>query len=89
MRTVRLLDRQKRGAFEERTICGLKVEKGVPIPPHIVHPKTGLKAALCAMEIGESLVYPKMPSGTLGKIKDRKFSTRKLVDGNFRIWRIK
>lgn len=71
------------------------IEKGLQIPatPH----RSGLAAALRAMEVGDSVMVPGKKPSALGAqianirnqpdMQDRKYTTR-TVDGGVRIWRI-
>lgn len=64
----------------------IQIEQSIPIPARSRHP---LGAALGTMEIGESFLMDKQPNGaSLAYHKPRKFMTRKVEGGGYRVWRI-
>lgn len=71
----------------------LKIETGVPIPPHGREGSGHVQVALRALKLGQSVVLPVKSPGNAytaaGKyIGKGKFTVRQ-VDGGFRVWRIK
>lgn len=83
LRTVSLLDREPGKAYESREVAGVKLEKGIPLPPRV----TGkIDAALMALEIGESFEHTAR-MGTRKKLHPKKFVMRKQPNGKYRVWR--
>ena len=86
-RRVMLLDRAPgQAAPEFKSVRGVRIEKGVPIPR--THQIGKLKAIMLAMEVGESFVSEKRSKlDGKAKLPGREFTSRRLADGRFRIWR--
>lgn len=82
VRTIRKLD----DLPEIKTIRGVVIEKGVPIPRK--QPVGRLDEVLLTMEVGESFVHTSR-LGSRRKLKERVFTTRQLGPKKFRIWRMK
>lgn len=85
VRTVKLLDREPgKPGTEERRVGDVLIEKGVPVPSLS---RVGLKAALTALEPGESFVWPRRISSRSLAIYSGRSFTQRSVGGKFRIWR--
>jgi hypothetical protein len=84
VRTIRKLD----GLPEIKTVRGVKIEQGIPIPG--THANYGKwKKVLMAMEVGESFFDVKRRKlDGKDKIPGRDYTTRR-VSGGFRVWRTK
>ena len=82
IRTVRRLDETS----ETKEVYGIRIDKGVPIPSR--QPTGRVDAALLALEVGESFVHTARV-GTRLKVRDKRFTQRRLPDGRYRIWRTK
>lgn len=87
VRTIHRLDRLPGGATESRALHGVVIEKGIPIPTTNRPGRPGrLMEVLMTLEVGESFLHinrvrqRNMP-------KDRKFTTRRLAVGKYRVWR--
>lgn len=87
LRTVRKLD----GLPEQKTVRGIVIEKGLPIPPQNANRLTPGMAACLALEVGESFVYS--TRGVLQakhiKATGREFAAREIAKNRYRIWRTK
>lgn len=84
VRTVHLLDRAPGKPLETREVAGIKIDKGIPLPPRLVGK---IDAALMAMEVGESFEHTAR-IGTRKRLKGKKFTVRSQPNGKFRVWRL-
>lgn len=68
------------------------IEKGIPIPPP-AGGKTGLRAILGGMEVGDSFLLPKEKRAGLFTYfrmeQDKKFTSRTVSETEVRVWRVK
>lgn len=92
VRTVRLTDRRLgEPSNETREVAGYVIEKHVPLPKPAGHPSPLVKVLL-AMEVGDSIVHRRRPNTATHskpvKKSGRTFTSRRLADGRYRIWRI-
>ena len=76
----------------------IKIEKNIPLPRKYTgegRPKSPIRVALEAMEVGDSFEGTEANRKYVGaisctyRLKGRKFTSRKTGDDKFRIWRIK
>lgn len=81
LRTVRKLD----GLPEVKEVCGVVIERGVPLPRR--SPLGRLDAILAALEVGESFVHPNR-AYIRTKQGSKVFTARKIHGGKYRIWRM-
>ena len=72
----------------------IKIEKGIPVQRASVKRNTGLCAAMRAMEVGDSFVYPLHLRTSITAtqcqteaLKARTFVTRKISATDLRTWR--
>jgi hypothetical protein len=68
------------------------IEKGVPIPPP-AGGKTGLRAILEKLEVGDSFLWPKEKRTGLFNYfrmeQGKKFTSRTVSESEVRVWRVK
>ena len=73
---------------EYMSIRGVRVEKGVPVPK--THQQGKWKTVLDALDVGDSFVHSKrVKLDGKAKIPGKEFTSRRLSDGKFRMWRTK
>jgi hypothetical protein len=88
LRTVKLSNHRPGEPIDEtKTIKGVTIERGIPMPP----PRgSDLVAVLLALDVGESFLFKHQASTARAseKMKGRTFAARRQPDGRFRIWRL-
>lgn len=69
----------------------IKIEKGIAIPPP-AGGKTGLRAILCELEVGDSFLWPKEKRTGLFTYfrleQGKKFTSRVVSEKEVRVWRV-
>lgn len=90
IRTVRRLDEHS----ETKEVAGIRIDKGIPVPPRTTKKVAAVMQVLAALEVGESFVSHRderdMRTRTQAIYPGRSFVGRP-VHGtkNWRIWRVK
>lgn len=89
IRTVRRLDERS----EVKEIAGVRIDKGIPVPPRITRAVAAVVMVLKGMEVGDSFVSNRNERDHRIKVKKetgREFVGRPLNGGKqWRIWRTK
>jgi hypothetical protein len=68
----------------------IEIEKGIPVPPPM-NGKTGLRAILADMDVGDSFLWPKVKRGGLFTYfrlePGKRFISRAINEESVRVWR--
>lgn len=87
LRTVRLLSAEPGQPKETRTVKGVVIEKGVPLPV----PNHCIGEIIAALEVGESFTHPfkLRPTAYKRQLAGKEFTQRRIGPKLFRIWRVR